>query len=94
MSEKQSTNAPTQAHASASLPESGFPHCSHCDKPVESLLVTPTPNHPQTITIEYHCHGESAWQDMPASVVNDERGLAGYTAFNDYTSGLLPRHSA
>lgn len=100
MSEKHTSDQTSQAQAAqtnanpSTPPESSFPHCAHCDKPVESLLVTATPNHPQTVTIEYHCHGESAWQDMPASVMTDERGLAGYTAFNDFTSGLLPKHSA
>jgi hypothetical protein len=38
--------------------------------------------------VEYRCHGESARQEMPVSLVMG--GLAAYTAFNEYSSGLMP----
>ena len=37
--------------------------------------------------VEYRCHGESARQEMPMSLLAG--GLAAYTAFNEYSSGLM-----
>lgn len=72
------------------LPES-LPRCMRCNKPVDSLSVSPDSRHPETVIVEYHCHGESVRQEMSSSVLRKGRGLAGYTAFNDYTSALLPQ---
>lgn len=74
------------------LPPESAPWCLFCGKPVESVSVTQDSQHSDMVVIQYRCHEESAEQTLPASVLESERGLAGYTAFNDYTSGLLPRH--
>jgi hypothetical protein len=85
MSESSETGA--VASASESLP-----WCHFCDKPVESVKVVPDPDRAEMVIVEYHCHNESAQQMMPSLILKQKDGLAGYTAFNDYTSGLLPRH--
>ena len=76
------------------LSESDFPVCLHCGKPVESLIVSPNQHNKEMVTVEYRCHGESVRQDVPASVLTQGRGLAAYTAFNDFTSGLIPHNQS
>lgn len=76
----------------------GYPRCARCDKPVEEFKLTPDPRRSNTVVVEFRCHGEGVRQEMPASVVrsaeNSSEGLSRYTAFNDFTSGLLPPHDA
>lgn len=76
----------------------GYPRCARCDKPVDEFKLTPDQRRSETIVVEFRCHGEGVRQEMPASVVqsaaNSTKGLAHYTAFNDFTSGLLPPHDA
>lgn len=55
-------------------------------------MVVPDPHHSEMVIVKYRCHGESARQTMPSLMLKQKDGLAGYTAFNDYTSGLLPKH--
>ncbi|MFN2455577.1 MAG: hypothetical protein ABR577_15310 [Pyrinomonadaceae bacterium] len=80
--------------AAMHLPESSYPRCLHCNKRVAALTVSPHPNHAGKVIIEYQCHGESVSQEMASSVLASEQGLASYTAFNAYTSGLMPVHSS
>ncbi len=75
------------------LPKSKFPRCLHCNKAVETLTVAPNSNNPGKIIIEYQCHGERVSQEMPSSVLADGQGLASYTAFNAFTSGLMLHES-
>lgn len=71
------------------FPKSKFPWCLRCDKRVETLTVRREPPHASNLTVEYHCHGETVSQEMEESELSDEQGLALYTAFNAYTSGLM-----
>jgi len=65
-----------------------FPRCMRCDKPVDRLGLAPRPDNPGVFRVEYECHNEVVSQELPASAV--EAGLSRYTAFNAYTSGLMP----
>ncbi len=76
--------------AAAVSKEANFPRCVRCNKPVDRLVISPTPNNPGTVTVEFECHGETVEQELPASLLAGEQSLASYTAFNDFTSGLLP----
>lgn len=69
---------------------SRFPICHRCHKPVEKLSVQPHTQHANTVIVNYECHGARASQEMSSEILASERGLAGYTAFSDYTSGLMP----
>ena len=73
----------------ALVPESKLPTCLRCNKLVDWLRVSPNPRNPNGVTVEYQCHGETVTQEMPSSAVTNEEGLSTYTAFNDYTSGLM-----
>lgn|GEM_PF-6731118 len=64
------------------------PHCMRCDKPVDRIGLSPKPSNPEVVCVEYECHREVVRQELPASAV--EGGLARYSAFNVYTSGLMP----
>src|SRR5688500_6163581 len=75
------------ASKAAKLPKSKSPWCARCGKRVEESAVTPDPRRVGVAVVEYRCHGESARQEMPASLVAG--GLAAYTAFNEYSSGLM-----
>ena len=70
--------------------EANYPRCLRCNKPVDRLIVTPNSNDPSTVTIEFECHGETVSQDISSSLMEGEQGLASFTVFNDFTSGLLP----
>lgn len=69
------------------LPKSKFPWCLRCDKRVETLTVQP--HRAGSVIVEYQCHGETVSQEMKASEFGGGQGLASYTAFNAYTSGLM-----
>ena len=69
------------------IPKSKSPWCERCRKRVEGSTVTPDPRRAGTAVVEYRCHGESARQEMPMSLLAG--GLAAYTAFNEYSSGLM-----
>lgn len=75
-----------------------YPRCARCDKPVDEFKSTPDPRRSDTIVVEFRCHGEGVRQEMPASILrsaeSSARGLSDYTAFNDFTSGLLPPHDS
>ena len=71
--------------------EANFPRCLRCNKPVDKLVISPDPANPRKATIEFHCHGESVKQEIPSSLISGDQGLASYTVFNDFTSGLLPK---
>lgn len=84
------SESPSATPAATQQTEAHFPRCSRCNKTVDRLVISPQPNHPGQVTVEFECHGESVEQDMPSSLLEGEQGLASYTAFNDFTSGLLP----
>ncbi len=69
-----------------------YPLCVRCDKPVEGLTVSAHPTDTEKVTVHYECHGEHASQTLPASLLKSDKGLADYTAFSAYTSGLMPNH--
>lgn len=69
-----------------------YPLCVRCEKPVESLKVTAHPTDTGKVTVHYECHGEHASQTLPASLLTSDKGLADYTAFSAFTSGLMPNH--
>ncbi len=71
------------------LPKSKSPWCLRCEKRVETLSVRPQPRRPGSVIVEYQCHGERVSQEMQASELSGGQGLASYTAFNAYTSGLM-----
>jgi|GEM_PF-4863514 len=73
----------------AKLPKSKYPWCLRCNKRVEALTIREEPRHAGNVIVEYRCHGETVSQEMEPSELNDEQGLASFTAFNAYTSGLL-----
>ena len=73
--------------AATRLSKSKAPWCLRCGKRVEEASVTPDPRRAGKAVVAYRCHGESASQEMPASLV--EGGLSAYTAFNEYSSGLM-----
>lgn len=70
--------------------KSKLPRCLRCDKPVEALTVSPHPSDPGKVIVEFACHGERVSQEMPASLLEGKQGLAQYSVFNAYTSGLMP----
>jgi hypothetical protein len=74
---------------SQTLPASHFPICTRCNKPVNRLTISTIHNYPNKVIIDYECHGENARQEVDAALLSKEQGLASYTVFNDYTSGLL-----
>jgi ribosomal protein L37AE/L43A len=73
--------------AATRIPKLKSPWCERCGKRVEGSTVTPDPRRAGTAVVEYRCHGESARQEMPTSLLAG--GLAAYTAFNEYSSGLM-----
>ena len=75
------------SEAAARLSKSKSPWCERCGKRVEESTVTPDPRRAGKAVVEYRCHGESARQEMPTSLLTG--GLAAYTAFNEYSSGLM-----
>ncbi|HEX6624850.1 MAG TPA: hypothetical protein VF064_14155 [Pyrinomonadaceae bacterium] len=75
------------ASKAARLPKSQSPWCARCSRRVEESAVTPDPRRAGKAVVEYRCHGESARQEMPASLLAG--GLAAYTVFNEYSSGLM-----
>lgn len=77
-----------RSESEVKLGKSEYPWCLRCNKRVDSVAVSPEPRRAGNFIVEYHCHGESVSQEMEAFEIND--GLAAYTAFNAYTSGLLP----
>ena len=77
------------AKTAPKLPKSKFPWCLRCDKRVETLTIRPEPRHTSNVIVEYHCHGETVSQEMSSSLLTGSQGLALYTAFNAYTSGLM-----
>ena len=56
--------------------------------------MSPNSANPSTVTVEFECHGETVSQDIPSSLLAGEQGLASFTVFNDFTSGLLPAETA
>lgn len=83
-------SSPSKSQLAKKLPKKSYPRCFRCQKPVDQLQVISAPNQLSRVTIEFHCHGESASQDVSAELLTGEHGLSAYTAFNDLTSGLLP----
>jgi hypothetical protein len=77
-----------ESKSAAKLGKSKYPWCLRCNKRVDFVAVNPEPRRAGNFIVEYQCHGESVSQEMEAFEIND--GLASYTAFNAYTSGLLP----
>ena len=75
------------ASKAARLSQSKSPWCARCGRRVEQAAVTPDPRRAGIAVVEYRCHGESARQEMPQSLL--AAGLAAYTAFNEYSSGLM-----
>jgi hypothetical protein len=69
------------------LSKSKSPWCVRCGKRVEQSAITPDPRRAGITVVAYECHGETARQEMPASLLTG--GLASYMAFNAYTSGLM-----
>jgi hypothetical protein len=59
---------------------------------VDSVVVSGETRRPGIFIVEYQCHGERVSQEMETFELTD--GLASYTAFNAYTSGLLPNVEA
>jgi hypothetical protein len=59
---------------------------------VDSVAVSGDLRQTGNFIVEYQCHGESVSQEMETFELTD--GLASYTAFNAYTSGLLPNVGA
>jgi len=78
----------TPAKATTKLPKSKYPWCLRCNQRVEAVAVSPDERHAGNFIVEYRCHGERVSQEMEAFELS--AGLASYTAFNAYTSGLLP----
>lgn len=56
--------------------------------------MSPDSDNPGTITVEFECHGETVSQGISSSLLVGERGLASFTVFNDFTSGLLPAETS
>ena len=81
---------PSKAKSIKKLPKSSCPRCFRCQKPVDKLSVIPDPNEPGRIIIDFQCHGESASQEISSEILEGKHGLSAYTAFSDFTSGLLP----
>jgi hypothetical protein len=77
------------AKATTRLTKAKYPWCLGCNQRVEALTVQPTPGRAGTVTVEYRCHGQNVSQEMPAAQLAGAQGLAAYTAFNAYTSGLM-----
>lgn len=75
--------------AGAATPH-GLPKCLRCDKPVDTLRTEPSPRDKSRVVVIYECHGESVSQELPSSALEGGQGLSSYTAFNAYTSGLMP----
>ncbi|MCP9495361.1 MAG: hypothetical protein MSG64_13020 [Pyrinomonadaceae bacterium MAG19_C2-C3] len=86
MGETQQTDAARQPTPDA------YPLCVRCDKPVESLTVNAHPTDTEKVIVRYECHGEHVTHTLPANLLTRDKGLAGYTAFSAYTSGLMPNH--
>ncbi len=78
--------SPTKS--AAKLLKSKYPWCLRCNKRVDVVAVRAEAHQVGNFIVEYQCHGESVSQEMEAFELAD--GLASYTAFNAYTSGLLP----
>lgn len=73
------------------LTKDKLPQCKHCNKPVESLTVSPQPGYEAHLIVEIQCHGERVSQEIPSSMLEGKQGLARYKVFNSLTSGLMPR---
>lgn len=69
-----------------------LPHCLRCDKPVDRIDISPKAGNPDLACVEYECHGEVVRQELPVTAADG--GLCRYSAFNDYTSGLMLREPA
>jgi hypothetical protein len=76
------------------VPAQRRPRCLRCGKPVDSAAIRPKPGNHDYVVVEYECHGERATQEVGADVLQRDEGLAAWTAFNDYTSGLMPGKGA
>ena len=85
--QEMTTSAP--AKSAIKLTKSKFPRCLRCNKRVDALTVREDTHHAGKVIVEYQCHGETVSQEMPSSLLTGGQGLASYTAFNDYTSGLM-----
>lgn len=72
------------------LTKSGYPRCLRCGKTVEKLTISADPNDSARLVVDFQCHGESVSQEIPRAMVTGPHGLAAYSVFSDYTSGLLP----
>lgn len=76
------------------LDKDRLPQCKHCHKAVENIVVSPHPEDAGKVIIEYSCHGETAGQEISASVLEGAEGLARYKVFGSLTSGLMPRNGS
>ena len=74
------------------VPAAHYPQCLRCNKPVDRLTIYPKPNDTANVIVEYECHGQRASQEMEAGILGQTEKLAACTSFNEYTSGLLPKH--
>lgn len=72
-------------------PPECYPLCRRCDKAVERLTVQPHAQNAEQVVVAYECHGKKASQTMSSESLSGKQGLAAYTAFSDFTSGLMPR---
>ncbi len=71
------------------LPKVKYPWCLRCNRRVETLTIQPKAARGGIIIVEYQCHGERVSQEMATAQLTAAKGLADYTAFNTYTSGLM-----
>jgi hypothetical protein len=77
----------TSATKIIKTPKSQYPRCLRCGKAVDFVEVKMSSTRANHVIVEYGCHGEHVSQEMTLAEL--EIGLENYTAFNDYTSGLM-----
>lgn len=54
------------------------------------MSISPHPTHPTEVIAQFSCHGEKVQQEISAQSLDSAEGLASFTVFNAYTSGLMP----
>ena len=72
------------------VPAEHYPQCLRCGKPVDSTVIRHKTGDQENVVVEYECHGERVTQEIAAGVLRRTEALAGCTAFNEYTTGLMP----
>ncbi len=83
------SNHPT-SDTVTNLPDEHRPRCLRCGKPVDAAAIRHKPGDREHVIVEYECHGERASQEVGAGLAERPEELAGYTAYNEFTSGLMP----